>query len=199
MNVDGRSDDIDQLAQAVAGLCQLQGEFLLRSGQIATTYFDKYLFEAEPAVLRLVAARMSALVPARAEVLAGLELGGVPVATALSLATGIPAAFIRKQAKDYGTANLAEGYEVAGRHVLVIEDVITTGGQVDASTEATWRGGRCRALLHRPQQRRPRSARLGRPANDLPLQGRGSRLSGEQWFGASHSAGDGRLRRWMAA
>ena len=55
---------------------------------------------------------------------AGLELGGVPVATALSLATGIPAVFVRKKAKPYGTAKLAEGVEIEGRRVLVIEDVI---------------------------------------------------------------------------
>jgi orotate phosphoribosyltransferase len=74
-------------------------------------------------------------VPSNTEVLAGLELGGVPIATALSLATGLPAAFVRKTAKPYGTAKLAEGADVNGRHVLVIEDVITTGGQVASSTK----------------------------------------------------------------
>jgi orotate phosphoribosyltransferase len=64
-----------------------------------------------------------------------LELGGVPVATAISLATGLPQVLVRKQAKTYGTAKLAEGPDVAGRRVLVVEDVITTGGQVVASTE----------------------------------------------------------------
>lgn len=131
---DGAGVDAD-LARTVAALCHLDGEFVLRSGQSATTYFDKYLFEAEPAVLGAVAARMAALVPAGIEVLAGLELGGVPVATALSLATGIPAAFVRKEAKVYGTARLAEGRAVARRRALVVEDVITTGGQVVASTE----------------------------------------------------------------
>ena len=64
---------------------------------------------------------------------AGLELGGIPVATALSLATGLPVAFVRKEAKAYGTARLAEGADVEGRRVLIIEDVITTGGQVRMS------------------------------------------------------------------
>jgi orotate phosphoribosyltransferase len=67
-------------------------------------------------------------------VLAGLELGGVPVATALSLRTGLPAAFVRKQAEQYGTRRLAEGADVAGGRVLVVEDVITSGGQVVPST-----------------------------------------------------------------
>jgi orotate phosphoribosyltransferase len=67
--------------------------------------------------------------------LAGLELGGVPIATALSLRTGLPAAFVRKQAKSYGTARLAEGADVDGKRVTVIEDVVTTGGQVVISTK----------------------------------------------------------------
>src|SRR5690606_28207765 len=99
-----------------------------------TTYFDKYLFEGDPAILRDIAQQMLPLVPAGTEVLAGLELGGVPVATALSLAAGLPAAFVRKEPKSYGTAKLAEGAEIAGKRVLVVEDVITTGGQVVLST-----------------------------------------------------------------
>jgi orotate phosphoribosyltransferase len=134
MSAEGGPDVQDQLAKTVAALCHLQGEFVLRSGHTASAYFDKYRFEAEPAVLGAVARRLAALVPADTEVLAGLELGGVPVATALSLETGIPTAFVRK-AKTYGTAKLAEGSEVAGRRVLIVEDVITTGRQVVASTE----------------------------------------------------------------
>lgn len=100
---------------------------------MASTYFDKYLFEAEPTVLRAVVERLVPLVPPETEILAGLELGGVPVATALSLATGLPVAFVRKEAKSYGTAKLAEGAEVRDRRLLVVEDVITTGGQVVSS------------------------------------------------------------------
>lgn len=123
------------LARRVAERCRLQGQFALRSGQIATTYFDKYLFEGDPVILRDVAQAMAPIIPPDTEVLAGLELGGVPVATALSLATGLPAAFVRKEAKTYGTAKLAEGATIEGRRVLVVEDVITTGGQVVSSTQ----------------------------------------------------------------
>jgi orotate phosphoribosyltransferase len=125
----------EALARQVGEVCRLTGDFTLRSGQQASTYFDKYLFEADPHLLREIAEHCRPLVPPRTEVLAGLELGGVPVATALSLATGIPAAFVRKEAKTYGTAQLAEGAAVADRRVLVVEDVITTGGQVALSTE----------------------------------------------------------------
>jgi len=123
-------DDLLHLARRVGEACRLTGTFTLRSGQVSTTYFDKYLFEADPQLLREVAAAAVALIPPGTEVLAGLELGGVPVATALSLATGLPAAFVRKEAKKYGTAKLAEGAEIAGRQVLIVEDIVTTGGQV---------------------------------------------------------------------
>lgn len=77
---------------------------------------------------------MVQLIPIATEVLAGLELGGVPMATTLSLATGLPTAFVRKEAKKYGTAKLAEGTAIDAKRVLVIEDIITTGGQVARST-----------------------------------------------------------------
>jgi orotate phosphoribosyltransferase len=123
-----------ELARRVAERCRLHGTFTLRSGQVSDTYFDKYLFESDPQLLAEVAAQAAMLIPEGTEVLAGLELGGIPVVTAISLTTGLPAVFVRKQAKQYGTAKLAEGVEFEGRRVLVVEDVITTGGQVAMST-----------------------------------------------------------------
>ncbi|MEL7155278.1 MAG: orotate phosphoribosyltransferase [Actinomycetota bacterium] len=126
--------DYSELAKRVNEVAQLQGEFLLRSGLTATTYFDKYQFEADPVLLAAVAEHLVAKLPADTEILAGLELGGVPIATALSLETGLPVVFVRKQAKEYGTAKLAEGPDIDGRRLTIIEDVITTGGQVVLST-----------------------------------------------------------------
>lgn len=128
--------DFETLARRVRDTCRLSGRFTLRSGKISDTYFDKYLFESDPELLNEIAAHAADLIPPETEVLAGLELGGVPIATALSLLTGIPTAFVRKEAKTYGTAKLAEGAELGGRRVLVVEDVITTGGQVAVSTRA---------------------------------------------------------------
>jgi orotate phosphoribosyltransferase len=122
------------LADRINSIARLTGTFTLRSGQIATEYFDKYRFEAQPALLAEVAEAMAAMLPTDTEVLAGLELGGVPIATAISLRTGLPVVFVRKEAKAYGTAQLAEGAEISGKRVTVIEDVITTGGQVVIST-----------------------------------------------------------------
>ena len=118
------------LAAAIVSVSHLTGEFKLRSGQISSFYFDKYQFESRPELLDAIGEQMIPLIPAGTEVLAGLELGGVPVATVLSLRTGIPACFVRKKAKEYGTAKLAEGAEVRGKKVLMIEDIVTTGGQL---------------------------------------------------------------------
>jgi orotate phosphoribosyltransferase len=124
------------LAGDVDACCRLTGEFTLRSGQAATEYFDKYLFESDPALLGRVADAMLGLVPVGTELLGGLELGGVPIVTALSARTGLPALFVRKRAKEYGTCKLAEGPDVAGRRVTLVEDVITTGGAVRDATRA---------------------------------------------------------------
>jgi orotate phosphoribosyltransferase len=126
--------DKTELAQRVQETCYLQGHFVLRSGQTTDFYFDKYLFEGDAGILQAVVELMAPLVPPETEVLAGLELGGVPISTALSLLTGLPQVMVRKVAKAYGTAKLAEGPDVAGRRVLVVEDVVTTGGQVVKST-----------------------------------------------------------------
>jgi orotate phosphoribosyltransferase len=129
-------DALTSLAQDIDRTCRLTGEFTLRSGQVVPEYFDKYQFEAEPLLLRRVAEAMVPLLPSDTDLLGGLELGGVPIATIVSSLTGLPAVFVRKQAKTYGTCRLAEGAEVDGRTVTLIEDVITTGGAVRAAAVA---------------------------------------------------------------
>ncbi|RZU77438.1 orotate phosphoribosyltransferase [Micromonospora kangleipakensis] len=126
--------DLAALARDIDATSRLTGRFVLRSGRVADEYFDKYRFEADPALLDRVAAGLAGLVPPGTEVLAGLEMGGIPVVTALARQVGLPCAFVRKTAKAYGTARLAEGADVAGRRVLVVEDVVTSGGQVVIST-----------------------------------------------------------------
>lgn len=121
------------LAARLHQRCLLRGSFTLRSGQVSDVYFDKYRFESDPALLREVAEAMAPAVPGGVDALAGLELGGVPLATVLSQVTGLPSVFVRKAAKEYGTARLAEGGEVEGARLAVVEDVVTSGGQVVAS------------------------------------------------------------------
>lgn len=125
----------DELTDRISAVSQLSGQFLLRSGTVADTYFDKYLFESDPDLLQSIAALLVPLIPPDTEILAGLELGGIPVVTALSIASGLPSVFVRKEAKTYGTAKLAEGPAVSGRRLLIVEDVVTTGGQIVLSTK----------------------------------------------------------------
>lgn len=123
-----------ELARDVEARCRLTGSFVLRSGRVSDVYFDKYQFEADPRLLDRLAEHLVALVPPDTQVLAGLEMGGIAVVTALGRHTGLPCAFVRKEPKTYGTRRLAEGADLAGRRVLVVEDVVTSGGQVAIST-----------------------------------------------------------------
>jgi orotate phosphoribosyltransferase len=118
------------LAADINAIARLTGQFKLRSGTMADTYFDKYRFESEPVLLARLASAMVAKIPPGTQVLAGLELGGVPLATAMALQCGLPAVFVRKVAKDYGTCQAIEGRDVRGARVAIVEDVISTGGAV---------------------------------------------------------------------
>ena len=124
-----------QLARKIYDVAYLTGDFKLRSGLQSHEYFDKYMYEAEPEILAEIAKHMSELVPEAVELLAGLEMGGIPLATAISLRNCLPMAFVRKKAKEYGTCKLAEGTNVADKNVCIIEDNVTTGGQIIDSVQ----------------------------------------------------------------
>lgn len=126
----------DVLAAAV-----LRGSFTLRSGKISSYYVDKYRFQVRPELLKRVAARMADLIPPQTERLAGVELGAVPLVTAVSLHTGLPFVIVRKGAKEYGTSNLIEGEPLHGAAVTLVEDVCTTGGAAQAAAERVSQAG----------------------------------------------------------
>jgi orotate phosphoribosyltransferase len=126
---------MSSLAGRIYASSHLSGSFTLRSGLVATEYFDKYRFESDPALLSEIAALAAGQIPNGTQGLAGLELGGVPIATALSLVSGLPLFFIRKEAKKYGTERICEGGDLSGLRLLVVEDVVTTGGQIVLSTD----------------------------------------------------------------
>jgi orotate phosphoribosyltransferase len=121
---------MSSLAARIKASAQLTGNFVLRCGAVSTTYFDKYRFEADPKLLLDIATEMAKLVPPGTEVLAGLEMGGIPVVTMLSQVTGLPAAFMRKKPKTYGTCRYAEGASLNGRPFVLIEDVVSSGGAI---------------------------------------------------------------------
>ena len=121
---------MDNLESKVDSICWLKGEFTLRSGAFSNRYFDKYLFESDPQLLHAITDSLVALIPSDTAVLAGLEMGGLPIATSLSLKTGLPVVFVRKNAKNYGTCKQIEGLPIINKKVLVVEDVISSGGAV---------------------------------------------------------------------
>lgn len=124
------------LAKKIKEVSQLKGSFLLRSGVTSDTYFDKYQFESDPSILKEVAEGMVPLIPSDTEILAGLELGGIPLAVMLGQILGLKVAFIRKKAKEYGTQQFAEGPELAGRKIVLVEDVVTSGSAILDATNA---------------------------------------------------------------
>lgn len=129
------------LAARIHALAHLRGDFLLRSGARSTEYFDKYRFESDPGCLRAIAEGLAELLPPGNRPLAGLELGGVPLATVLGQITGRSVLFVRKKAKEYGTCKLAEGPDFAGQELVLVEDVITSGGAVLEAAAALRAGG----------------------------------------------------------
>ena len=122
-----------ELAQEIFKASHITGDFLLRSGQRSSEYFDKYRFEAQPNILKKIAKESVKHIQEQHYGLAGLETGGIPLATALSLESNLPVCFVRKEAKTYGTCQFAEGFEIKDTNLLVIEDVVTTGGQLKES------------------------------------------------------------------
>ena len=124
-----------ELAKRIRATAFLTGGFTLRSGKTSSFYWDKYRFESDPLLLSAVADELQKLLPPSFDKLAGLELGGVPLATELSQKTGKPCLFVRKVAKTYGTCNLVEGGFQPGETAVVVEDVITVAGQVCSSVE----------------------------------------------------------------
>ena len=126
----------------------LRGEFVLSSGHTSTHYIDKYRFETRPDLLRDIARLLACALPEETTMLAGPALGGVPLATAVALETGIPFVIVRPEAKPYATARLIEGQMDRGERVVVIEDVVTTGAQaVRAARALEDVGGRVLLIL----------------------------------------------------
>jgi orotate phosphoribosyltransferase len=118
----------DELAKGLVQAAYLEGDFLLASGRRSRYYFDKYRFETRPELLRPVAELIAERVPSGTARLAGPELGAVALAAAASLVAGIPFLIVRSGQKAYGTSKQIEGVFEPGDAVVVIEDVMTSGG-----------------------------------------------------------------------
>ena len=120
--------ELDELGRQIVKASYLKGDFVLRSGKRSNRYFDKFLFETDPALLRRIGKHLAELVPADTQLLAAPELGAVLLGGAVSMQTGLPLILVRKEAKGYGTSKQIEGRFEPAQRVTVIEDVVTTGG-----------------------------------------------------------------------
>ena len=128
-----------ELGRLLVERAYLEGDFVLRSGRRSRYYLDKYRFETDPTLLAGLGRELAAMVRAhapRAGLLAGPELGAVPLAAATSIATGLPFVIVRKAAKGYGTDNRLEGVFAPGAAVCVVEDVVTSGGALLSAVDA---------------------------------------------------------------
>lgn len=122
-------NEIADLIQEVGAI--KKGKFKLSNGSLTDYYIDKYVFETHPDVLGEIADQIAErLAGSDIDVIAGPELGAVPLVTAVSLRTGIPSAYIRKGQKHYGTQARIEGDITKGSRVAIVEDVTTTGGTI---------------------------------------------------------------------
>jgi len=130
------------LAKAIRQACYLEGDFVLSSGKRSKYYLDKWRFETDPGLLREIAKALAGLLPSPPpDRLAGVELGGVPLAAALALETNIPYLVVRRAAKEYGTAREVEGVMAEGERVVLVEDVLTTASQAVSAAQRLSRLG----------------------------------------------------------
>jgi len=109
------------------------GEFTLASGKKSKYYIDIKKASTNPRILKMIGKKISVIMKLHsihADYIAGVALGGVPIAVAVSLETDLPLIIIRKETKDYGIKGQIVGEPVQGKTILLVEDVTTTGGSV---------------------------------------------------------------------
>ena len=105
------------------------GRFVLTSGAVSDYYIDIKKASTIPEILKRIAELMAEYTKGY-DILAGMELGAVPLVVALSLETKIPYVIVRKEKREHGTSKQIEGPDIKDKRVLIIEDVTTSGGSV---------------------------------------------------------------------
>ncbi len=133
--------ELRQLGQDIVATAYLKGDFLLSSGRRSNYYFDKYLFETEPSILRRLGRYLAQLVAPGTQRIGAPELGAVMLGAAVSMELGLPMVIVRKDSKEYGTSKLIEGRLEPGERVTVVEDIVTSGGQALGAAEKLQQSG----------------------------------------------------------
>ncbi|MFQ6135601.1 MAG: orotate phosphoribosyltransferase [Candidatus Hydrothermarchaeales archaeon] len=126
-----------------------RGEFTLASGKKSPYYIDVKKAYTDPKVLKMIAEGMNeAIGDEEIDRVAGVEVGAVPLAAALSLESGIPFVMIRKGVRMHGTGRRVEGELNPGEKVVIVEDVTTTGASVASAVNVIRReGGICDKVI----------------------------------------------------
>jgi len=125
----------DDLVRRMVAASELHGDFVLSSGQRSSVYFDKFRFLTDPELLRDVAKAAAALLPSDITMLGAPEGAAMLLVAAMALETGLPVTVVRKEPKEYGTKAQVEGSVEPGARVALVEDVSTTGHQVQRAAE----------------------------------------------------------------
>src|SRR2546423_2457514 len=108
MSLPALSPELDELARDMVAAAWLEGDFVLRSGRRSRYYFDKYLFETQPAILRRGGRQLASLVPSSTQRLAAPELGAIPLGGAVSPGLDPPLGLVREEAQGYRTSRAPE-------------------------------------------------------------------------------------------
>lgn len=139
---------LKELSRDLVNSAYLRGNFILSSGVRSRYYFDKYLFETKPSILRRLAAFLAEMIPSRVDRLAGSEGGGLALVTAVALETGLPFVIVKNEVRDRNAQRLVDGELYREERVVVLEDVVTTGAQaIRVARQLTRAGAEVKLIL----------------------------------------------------
>ena len=131
----------DDLVRRLVEASELHGDFVLSSGKRSTVYFDKFRFLTRPDLLRDLAHEVAGMLSPDTQLLGAPEGAAMMLVAAVALETDLPVTVVRKEAKAYGTRAQVEGEVLAGARTVLIEDVSTTGHQVQGAAEVLAEAG----------------------------------------------------------
>lgn len=118
---------------------RLDNPITFKSGVVSPVYTDNRKLPYFPAAWKQVLYGFKELLRLESipvDVFAGIESGGIPHSAALGFLTETPSVFIRKKPKDHGTKKMVEGGVVEGKRVVLVEDLVTTGGSLMTGVQA---------------------------------------------------------------